>query len=129
MQSIVEKREIDLDLARLSLGDQGRDQFTEPSIQVIIGAVTDFYRIRLADLQSKHRQRSITLPRQVCMYFARKMTRHSLEEIGGYFGGRDHTTVMHAIKIVESRRGEDGEFDGVMKTLEERIRSNGHRQG
>ena len=50
----------------------------------------------------------IALPRQVCMYLARKCTRHSLEEIGGFFGGRDHTTVMHALRTIDSKRADDG---------------------
>jgi chromosomal replication initiator protein len=91
-------------------------------MQAIIAVVTEFYRIRLADLQSKHRQRSITLPRQVCMYLARKLTRHSLEEIGGFFGGRDHTTVMHALRIIEARRASDPEFDATLTDLEARCR-------
>ena len=123
IQSAVEKRPIDLDLARASLGDIGRDEIGEPPIQNIISSVTEFYRIRLTDLQSKHRQRSITLPRQICMYLARRLTRYSLEEIGGYFGGRDHTTVMHANKIVEARRLGDPEFDAVLRSLEERIKN------
>lgn len=123
IQSTVEKRPIDLDLARASLGDIGREVIGEPSIQNIISAVTEFYRIRLTDLQSKHRQRSITLPRQICMYLARRLTRHSLEEIGGYFGGRDHTTVMHANKIIEAKRPLDPDFDAVLKSLEDRIKN------
>ncbi len=122
IQSTVEKRPIDLDLARASLGDVGREVIGEPSIQSIISAVTEFYRIKLTDLQSKHRQRSITLPRQMCMYLARRLTRHSLEEIGGYFGGRDHTTVMHANRIVEAKRLGDVEFDAVLRSLEARIK-------
>lgn len=122
VQAGVENRPIDVALARESLGEPFAGT-GEPTIQVIIGMVTDFYGIRLTDLQSKHRQRSITIPRQVCMFLARRLTRHSLEEIGGYFGGRDHTTVMHAVRIVETRRGEDPEFDAVVRTLEDRSRA------
>ncbi|MFM8818690.1 MAG: helix-turn-helix domain-containing protein, partial [Phycisphaerales bacterium] len=59
------------------------------------------------DLMSKRRHKSVALPRQVCMWLARKHTRFSLEEIGGYFGGRDHTTVMHAVRTVGERRQKD----------------------
>jgi chromosomal replication initiator protein len=109
-------------LAKAALGEAAAQVAGEPTIQNIITAVTEFYSIRLADLQSKHRQRSIALPRQVCMYLSRKCTRHSLEEIGGFFGGRDHTTVMHALKTIDSRRAEDTEFDLVIRSLEERVR-------
>jgi chromosomal replication initiator protein len=122
VQASVENRPIDVALAKESLGEPFPGS-GEPTIQVIIGMVTDFYGIRLTDLQSKHRQRSITIPRQVCMFLARRLTRHSLEEIGGYFGGRDHTTVMHAVRIVETRRNEDPEFDAVVRTLEDRSRA------
>ena len=61
-----------------------------------VDAATEYFGLRLADLQSRKRTRTIALPRQICMYLAREHTRYSLEEIGGYFGGRDHTTVMHA---------------------------------
>lgn len=123
IQAVVEKRPIDLDLARAALGDVPAPVVGEPTIQSIIDAVTEHYSIRLADLQSKHRQRSIALPRQVCMFLARRCTRHSLEEIGGFFGGRDHTTVMHAIRTVEERRTTDAEFENVLRVLEERVRA------
>lgn len=120
--SNVEKRPIDLALAKQAVGDDAPIPASEPTIQAIINAVCEFYTIRLADLQSKHRQRSIALPRQVCMYLARRLTRHSLEEIGGFFGGRDHTTVMHAIKNVEDRRDTEPDFLAIVKSLEDRIR-------
>ena len=121
MQSIVEGRPIDMPMAQAAIGDTARPG-NEPSIQTVIGAVTEFYGVRLTDLQSKRRHRSVALPRQVCMYLVRGNTRHSLEEIGGHFGGRDHTTVMHAIKTVESKRQRDQEFALVIQTLEDRLK-------
>jgi len=123
IQSVVDKRPIDLDLARLALGDEPRTNVGESTIQHIIDVVTDYYDIRLADLQSKHRQKSIALPRQVCMYLARQCTRHSLEEIGGFFGGRDHTTVMHSIRAVETKRAGEPDFEGVLRSLEQRVQA------
>lgn len=122
IHATVDGRNIDLELAREALGDLQATQVGEPTIQHIISVVTDFYGIRLTDLQSKHRQRSIALPRQVCMYLARKCTRHSLEEIGGFFGGRDHTTVMHALKAVEGRRTDDTDFDAIIRSLDDKLR-------
>ncbi len=116
----VEGRAIDLELAREALGEPGSKP-NEPTIQIIIEAVTGFYGVKLTDLQSKRRQRSIAVPRQVCMYLARKHTRHSLEEIGGYFGGRDHTTVMHAVKTTESRKNQDNGFHNDLQLIEERL--------
>jgi len=122
IQAAVEKVPIDLALAKLALGDNTPTIVGEPTIQSIIDAVTDFYAIRLADLQSKLRQRSVALPRQVCMFLARRCTRHSLEEIGGFFGGRDHTTVMHAIKTIEARRAQSTEFAAILASLEDKVR-------
>jgi chromosomal replication initiator protein len=123
IQSSVENRAIDLDLARAALGDSPSPASPgEPTIQVILAIVTDFYGVKITEVQSKRRHRSVALPRQVCMFLARRLTRMSLEEIGGYFGGRDHTTVMHAIRTIEARRGNDGEFDLVVKSLEDKVR-------
>jgi chromosomal replication initiator protein len=108
----------DMEVARAALGDIVPPSERQVSIQQIIDAVVKFYNVRLADLQSKKRHKSIALPRQVCMYLARQRTRYSLEEIGGYFGGRDHTTVMHAIKTITEQRGRNGQFAGHLERIE-----------
>ena len=117
---------IDLDVAKEALGEVAQPA-TGPqlTIQNIIDAVTQFYGVKLADLQSKRRHRSITMPRQVCMYLARKHTRYSLEEIGGYFGGRDHTTVMHAIATVQDRMDMEPEFRAQVEQIERTLLSKG----
>jgi chromosomal replication initiator protein len=119
----VEKRGLDLDLAKAALGEEPERSDRQIQIQVIINAVTEFFGIKMTDLQSKKRHRSITLPRQVCMYLARKFTRHSLEEIGGYFGGRDHTTVMHAVTSVKEKMEQEAGFDQIIHSLEEVVRA------
>jgi chromosomal replication initiator protein len=113
---------LSLEVARTALG--GPDEAAanrETSIQQIMEAVIDRYSVRLADLQSKKRSRSIAFPRQVCMFLGRKLTRHSLEEIGGYFGGRDHTTVMHACRAVESACKQDPQLNATLQQLAEAI--------
>jgi chromosomal replication initiator protein len=125
MQAQVDGKKVpDLVAAKQAIGEISPKATGEPTIQSVIGVVTDFFGVRLTDLQSKKRPRSITMPRQVCMYLARTHTRHSLEEIGGHFGGRDHTTVMHAIETVKKRRETDPEFDAQVTTLDERLRKN-----
>ena len=100
----LQSQPIDLSLARELLGAEAAlPRNNQITLQAIIDAVTQFYNVKLQDLQSRRRHKSITEPRQVCMWLARKNTRFSLEEIGGYFGGRDHTTVMHSIKTVDQR--------------------------
>lgn len=118
----VEGCDITLELARRVIdGASSTDTSRQVSIQTIIETVTDFYSVRLSDLQSKRRARSVTIPRQICMFLARQNTRHSLEEIGGYFGGRDHTTVMHAVRMTEERRKNDPAFASEILALEERL--------
>lgn len=108
----------DMDVARAALGDIIPASERVISIQQIIDAVIRFYSVRLSDLQSKKRHKSIALPRQVCMYIARSRTRYSLEEIGGYFGGRDHTTVLHAIRTITDYRNTDAQFAAQLERIE-----------
>ncbi|MCC6660429.1 MAG: chromosomal replication initiator protein DnaA [Phycisphaerales bacterium] len=124
-QSLLDKQPIDMRMAQLAVGDRPDHAGQKPTIHTVITAVTEFYGVRLTDLQSERRHRSITIPRQISMYLARLHTCLSLEEIGGYFGGRDHTTVMHAIKTVDNRRKTDQEFDVVVGSLHEKLVHNG----
>ena len=109
--SLLDNATIDLEMAKRAIGSAGPDDNQKHvSIQDILDAITSFYDIRLTDLLSKRRHKSVTVPRQLGMWLARRHTRFSLEEIGGYFGGRDHTTVMHAIKSIDSKKGADDRF-------------------
>jgi chromosomal replication initiator protein len=115
---------IGMELAQMAVDPRGRSMGgLKPEITItnIIDGVVDYYGVKLTDLQSKRRQKSIAHPRQVCMYLARKHTRYSLEEIGGYFGGRDHTTVMHAVRTIERKRDEDEQLSRVIEALEQRF--------
>lgn len=113
---------IGMDLAREMLGaDAPAPRNNQVTLQAIIDAVTNFYNVKLQDLQSRRRHKSITEPRQICMWLARKNTRFSLEEIGGYFGGRDHTTVMHSIKTVDGRSKNDTTYAAQVQQLNEQI--------
>ena len=117
---------ITLELAKTALAaDSGLGRAVgQPNLQIIVDAVTKFYDVRLTDLLSKRRHKSIALPRQVCMWLARRHTRFSLEEIGGYFGGRDHTTVMHAIRTIDARRQSDHRFNGEVERLDSDLSTN-----
>lgn len=94
---------------------------SQVTLQHIIDAVTAYYGVKLSDLQSRRRHKSVTEPRQVCMWLARKRTRFSLEEIGGYFGGRDHTTVMHSIRTVNAKSKKNPEYAKQVEHLDEQI--------
>jgi len=110
---------IDMDLARAALGDVAVPKRT--TVQRIIEVITGYYGVKPADIQSKKRFRSIAFPRQVGMYLARKHTHCSLEEIGGYFGGRDHSTVLHAIRAVEDMLATDQNTARQIADLENRL--------
>src|SRR5262249_5354698 len=115
---MLQNGQIDLDLAKAALGDSASSDPKRITIQQIFDAVTKYYNVRLSDLQSKKRHKSIAFPRQVCMYLARRHTRYSLEEIGGYFGGRDHTTVLHAVRTVDESIKSDGSIGDQLAHLE-----------
>jgi chromosomal replication initiator protein len=101
----------------------------EPTIGVpaILNLFAKRYNLKLSDLQGKKRTRSIAFPRQMCMYLAREMTDCSLEEIGGYFGGRDHTTVIHAHRLIRSRRNDDPGLDQTLDDLAQNVRHDAAR--
>jgi chromosomal replication initiator protein len=124
MLSKVSDEPISLRIAEEALGGARPQHQREVTIEDILKVVTNRYSVRLADLQSRKRSRSIALPRQICMYLARTLTRHSLEEIGGYFGGRDHTTVMHANRTIETMRENDVQFQASLDRLTEEVQSN-----
>lgn len=87
-------------------------------IEEILNTVTKHFGVQLSHLHSKRKFKSITLPRQVAMYLARKLTNLSLEEIGGYMGGRDHTTVMHADEKISKLRKQDQSISATLRKLE-----------
>ena len=114
-------KEITLELAQTALDGQIKLAARHISITDIIDVVTRHYDVRIVDLQSKKRSQSVTLPRQICMYLARSLTRHSLEEIGGHLGGRDHTTVMHACNKITLARDADPEMSALLNELATQI--------
>jgi chromosomal replication initiator protein len=89
----------------------------EITIDQIVEAVTKQFNVKVTELQSKRRNKTLALPRQVCMFLARQLTRWSLEEIGGYFGGRDHSTVLHAAKTVQKTIVDDPSLRNTIETI------------
>lgn len=108
---------INLPFAKDALRDMLAAQDRQVNIVNIQKTVAEYYKIRVADLLSAKRTRSITRPRQVAMTLARELTKHSLPEIGNAFGGRDHTTVLHATNKVKSLREEDSVMEEDFKNL------------
>ena len=97
-------RPFDIDLIKESLKDLLALQDKQVSLDNIKRIVAEYYKIKLADLMSKRRSRSIARPRQVAMALSKELTNHSLPEIGDSFGGRDHTTVLHACRKIKELR-------------------------
>lgn len=113
---------IDLDIAKEAIGDHLPATTREPSITDIMDVVMERYNVRMSDLQGKKRNRSLVFARQVCMYLARELTSLSLEEIGGHFGGRDHSTVLHGVRAIQEQLANDEELPLIMKDLMQRLR-------
>lgn len=105
------RQPITQDFARQALKELLAVQDKPVTIEKIQKLVAGYYKIRVADLLSSRRTRSITRPRQLAMAITKELTRHSLPEIGAAFGGRDHTTVLHACRKILELRSEDGLID------------------
>ncbi|NND64389.1 MAG: chromosomal replication initiator protein DnaA, partial [Gammaproteobacteria bacterium] len=103
-------RDITVEFAQLSLRDLLASQQRLITIDNIKKTVADYFRIRVSDLQSRSRSRSVTRPRQMAMALAKELTQHSLPEIGDAFGGRDHTTVLHACRVMKKLKSEDNKI-------------------
>lgn len=91
--------------------------YASPTLARIQAEVASYYHIPVAEMKSAVRHRSVARPRQVAMYLARKLTAHSLPSIGERFGGRDHTTVIHAMRQIEKLRREIPEIDQDVRHL------------
>ena len=114
-------REPSVNLARESLRDLLAIQAKQITIENIKKTVAEYYNIRISDLLSKRRNRSITRPRQIAMAITRELTSHSLPEIGDSFGGRDHTTVIHACKkaasLKENSNKIKADYENIIRAL------------
>jgi chromosomal replication initiator protein len=110
-------REITIESARDVLSDLLRTSDRKVTVEEIQKKVSEHYAVKLADMSSNRRVRQISMPRQVAMYLAKKLTTMSLPEIGKRFGGRDHTTVLHAFKKVEETIKNDGSLAEDIRLL------------
>jgi chromosomal replication initiator protein len=103
-------REINLDMTQECLADILRASERKVTIDEIIRKVADHYNLRISDLLSARRARAVARPRQVAMYLSKTLTTRSLPDIGRRIGGRDHTTVIHAIRKIEELRVTDAQI-------------------
>ncbi len=118
-QASLVRRDIDLDLARIVMKNIVTAEEKEVNIDTIQEIVADYYDVTIGDLKSKSRKKELVYPRQVAMYFAKELTDLSLKSIGYHFGGRDHSTVIHAIQTISDLM----EQDDAVKDAVQKIRS------
>ena len=115
-------KEISIQLAREALRDLLSIQNRQISVENIQKTVADYYKIKVADMYSKKRPASIARPRQIAMYLAKELTQKSLPEIGDLFGGRDHTTVLHAVRKISADRAKNPECNHELHVLEQTLK-------
>ncbi len=116
-------RALSVELAREALKDLLGASTGQITVELIQRTVSDYYKIKVADMYSKRRPNSIAMPRQVAMYLAKELTQKSLPEIGELFGGRDHTTVLHAVRKVSAQRAVNSELNHALHVLEQALKS------
>ncbi len=115
-------KDINIQLAREALKDLLSIQNRQVGVENIQKTCADFYKIKVADMYSKKRPASIARPRQIAMYLAKEMTQKSLPEIGELFGGRDHTTVLHAVRKIAAERQKNPELNQQLHVLEQTLK-------
>ncbi|PCE30976.1 chromosomal replication initiator protein DnaA [Burkholderia ubonensis] len=115
-------REISIELTKEALKDLLTVQNRQISVENIQKTVADFYNIKVADMYSKKRPANIARPRQIAMYLAKELTQKSLPEIGELFGGRDHTTVLHAVRKIADERSKDAQLNHELHVLEQTLK-------
>jgi chromosomal replication initiator protein len=116
------QKEISIQLAREALRDLLSIQNRQISVENIQKTVADYYKIKMSDMYSKKRPASIARPRQIAMYLAKELTQKSLPEIGEMFGGRDHTTVLHAVRKITRERLQLTELNQQLHVLEQTLK-------
>ncbi len=116
------QKEISIALAKDALRDLLSIRNRQITIENIQKTVADFFKIKISDMYSKRRPANIARPRQIAMYLAKELTQKSLPEIGDLFGGRDHTTVLHAVRKITAERSQDSELNQALHVLEQTLK-------
>ena len=115
-------RPITVDVCKEALKDLLSVSNGQLTVENIQRTVADFYKMKVADMYSKRRPANIALPRQIAMYLAKELTQKSLPEIGDLFGGRDHTTVLHAVRKISEARTKQAELNHSLHVLEQTLK-------
>lgn len=116
-------KEVNIEVARNALKDLLSIQNRQISVESIQKTVANFYNIKVGDMYSKKRPANIVRPRQIAMFIAKELTQKSLPEIGELFGGRDHTTVLHAVRKIAEERQHDSHLNHELHVLEQSLKN------
>ena len=115
-------QEITLEMAKRVLRDTIQEKKKVVTVEDIQRAVTERFQIKTVELKSKRRTKNLVLPRQICMFLCRELTNLSFPEIGKHFGGKDHSTVIHACKQIEKGKAEDFNLKTTLESLTQSLR-------
>jgi len=121
-QSLLNRKEIDLELAKGALKHIIEDVETEVNLDFIQKTVAEYFEVTIESLKAKTRKKEIVTARQVAMYFAKEFTSHSLKSIGYHFGGRDHSTVIHSVQTVSDLIDTDKKFKASIQELQKKFK-------
>ena len=122
VDSALLQRKIDIDLAKYRIKSLVEETQKTISIEKIIDVVTTHFNIKVADIKGKTRLREVVLPRQIAMYLTKEFTELSLKTIGYHFGGRDHSTVIHAIQTINDLQNQDRDLMMSIKEIKEKLK-------
>ncbi|KPK41384.1 MAG: chromosomal replication initiation protein [Omnitrophica WOR_2 bacterium SM23_29] len=120
--AVLLKQNVTLDLARIVLKDMVKEKEERITADSILEVVAKYFNVRVSDIKGRRRTKQIILPRQIAMYLVRKLTDHSLPEIGELCGGRDHTTILHGCESIETDIKKDERIRGFVNKLTLQIR-------
>ncbi len=121
-QSSLNRKEVDLELAKQTLQNIVHDIETEVGIDYIQKTVSEYYKLNTEELKAKTRKKEIVIARQIAMYFSKEYTNHSLKSIGYHFGGRDHSTVIHAVQSVNDMIDTNTNFRNSIEDLKRKLK-------
>lgn len=118
----LEKKPVNLDFAKNALKDMVKESNQNINIEYIQKIVAEYFNLKIHDLKARGRSKNLVFPRQIAMYLSREMTNYSLPELGGYFGGKDHTTVLHACNKIREMVSNNTEVDALINQLVVKIK-------
>jgi chromosomal replication initiator protein len=121
-QSSIAGKPIDLEMVKNTLKDIIEDDEKPVTVENIQKIVCEHFALKIADMKAKKRTREVALPRQIAMYLSKQLTNLSLNDVGKYFGGKDHATVIYACKQIEDKRAKDETFNRMIENLLRKIK-------